>query len=91
MGGSDPHIKRGKPAPDIYLRTAELFPDHPKPEKCLVFEDAPMGVSAAIAAGMQVVAVPDPSTEAELFRHATLILPRMDCIKFEMFGLPPLK
>ena len=57
--GDDPRIERGKPAPDIYLLAArELGAD---PAQCLAIEDAPAGVEAARAAGMQVIAVPDPA------------------------------
>ncbi|MFT3992534.1 MAG: HAD family phosphatase [Luteolibacter sp.] len=48
----------GKPAPDIFLKAAELMGI--SPEKCLVLEDAPAGILAAQRAGMQVIAVPSP-------------------------------
>jgi HAD superfamily hydrolase (TIGR01509 family) len=47
---------RGKPAPDIFLKAAELI--GVAPEKCLVFEDAEPGLIGAKAAGMAVVRVP---------------------------------
>lgn len=50
-------IKRGKPAPDIYLEVAgRLGVD---PEKCLVFEDIIPGIQAGKNAGMRVCAVED--------------------------------
>ena len=50
-------IERGKPAPDIYLRTAEKL-GIPANE-CLVIEDSLSGIAAAKAAKMRVAAIPD--------------------------------
>ncbi len=47
----------GKSAPDIYLKVAEDLGTEPK--HCLVFEDIPLGMRSAKAAGMQVIAVRD--------------------------------
>ena len=51
-------VKTGKPAPDIFLRAAELL--GVKPERCLVLEDAPAGVMAGQLAGMTVISIPAP-------------------------------
>jgi mannitol-1-/sugar-/sorbitol-6-phosphatase len=48
-------IEHGKPAPDPYLRAAELL--GMDPARCLVVEDAPAGVQAAKAAGATVLAL----------------------------------
>ena len=50
-------IQRGKPHPDIYLRTAKKLKI--APEACFVIEDALAGVAAAKAANMRVAAIPD--------------------------------
>lgn len=50
-------VPNSKPAPDVYLKTAEGLKVEPK--DCLVFEDVPMGIMAGKNAGMQVCAVED--------------------------------
>src|SRR5215469_1375646 len=50
-------VRRGKPHPDIYLRTTKKLGMHP--EACLVIEDALAGVAAAKAANTRVAAIPD--------------------------------
>lgn len=55
-------VQNGKPAPDIFLKAAQLM--GVAPEKCLVLEDAPPGVIAAQAAGMQVITIPMPVVSA---------------------------
>ncbi len=76
--GDDPRVGRGKPAPDIFLlAAAELGAD---PSSCLVVEDAPAGVAAARAAGMQVVAVPDPGMDRDAFTDADTVLDSLAAI-----------
>lgn len=50
-------VKSGKPCPDVYLLSASDL--NVKPEKCLVFEDVPMGIMAGKNAGMRVCAIDD--------------------------------
>ena len=47
----------GKPAPDVYLMVSKEI--EVPPERCLVFEDVPMGILAGKNAGMKVCAVED--------------------------------
>lgn len=46
---------KGKPAPDPFLAAAEAL--NVAPNKCIVFEDADLGVQGAIAAGMDWVRI----------------------------------
>jgi mannitol-1-/sugar-/sorbitol-6-phosphatase len=48
-------VKRSKPHPDGYLTAAARLGI--QPADCLVFEDAPAGIEAGLAAGMKVVGV----------------------------------
>ena len=48
-------VGRGKPAPDVFLVAAQRL--GVAAPRCLVFEDAPMGITAAHAAGMPCVAL----------------------------------
>ena len=84
--GDEPDVKRGKPAPDIFLSAARRI--GAPPETTLVFEDAPSGLAAAKAAGMRVVVVPDANMDKTRYTGADLILDSL--LKFSPgeFGLP---
>lgn len=71
---SSDQVKRGKPYPDVYLKTAKLLGE--KPKNILVFEDSPNGVLAAKAAGMAVIAVPNKryKFDESKFKKADFIL-----------------
>ncbi|MGV9944000.1 HAD family hydrolase [Streptomyces sp. NPDC003401] len=45
-------VGKGKPAPDLFLYAAERM--GVAPQRCVVVEDSPLGVRAAVAAGMDV-------------------------------------
>ncbi|MFH9244555.1 HAD family hydrolase [Streptomyces lydicus] len=49
---SSEDVGRGKPAPDLFLYAAREM--GVAPERCVVVEDSPLGVQAAVAAGMDV-------------------------------------
>jgi mannitol-1-/sugar-/sorbitol-6-phosphatase len=57
-------VNRSKPHPDGYLAAAARL--GVEPAKCLVFEDAPAGIEAAMAAGMNVVGVKTTFFDKEL-------------------------
>jgi HAD superfamily hydrolase (TIGR01509 family) len=46
-------VARGKPAPDLFLYAAQHLTT--APERCLVIEDSPAGIDAALAAGMTAI------------------------------------
>lgn len=52
-------MEKGKPAPDIYLHTAQQLGI--EPQKCLALEDSRAGTKSALAAGMTCYTVPDLS------------------------------
>jgi HAD superfamily hydrolase (TIGR01509 family) len=68
---SDSDVEHGKPAPDIFLRAAELL--EVAPQACCVVEDSKPGVAAALAAGMPVIAITNTHPAKEL-RHATHVV-----------------
>ena len=63
-------VQQGKPAPDPYLRAAELL--GLDPNQCLAVEDSPTGAASAEAAGCPVLVVPCevpvPAAPARVFR-----------------------
>lgn len=65
-------ITHNKPAPDVYLFAASQL--GVQPNRCLVFEDSLVGVQAAKAAGMTVVAVPSRVTQTLDFSQADGII-----------------
>ena len=66
------HVKRGKPAPEIFLRAAKRL--RVKPSECIVFEDSLSGIEAAAAAGMPCVALSTTMQKKELRGRAALIV-----------------
>jgi HAD superfamily hydrolase (TIGR01509 family) len=74
-------VGRGKPAPDVFIEAARrlgVAADH-----CLVFEDAPMGIEAAQAAGMRVVALTTSFSSAHF--EALPTPPTLICSDFDDF------
>ena len=71
-----PEVKHAKPAPDIFLIAADAL--GMQPADCLVFEDAPSGLQAGKAAGMQVITVPDPNMDKAEYATADAILDSLE-------------
>jgi pseudouridine-5'-monophosphatase len=83
--GDDPRIRELKPAPDIFLLCAkELGAD---PAQCVVFEDSLAGVTAGRAAGMYVVALPDPAMDKSRYTEADLVINGFEQLSLDELGL----
>lgn len=74
-------ITNVKPAPDSYLEAARAL--GVDPALCIAFEDSDVGVQAAKAAGMKVVAVPNEYTKRMDFSPADLIVSSLEDVTFE--------
>lgn len=96
--GDDPSIKRGKPAPDIFLEAGKRLlqldsfdsEDQQLTKSFLVFEDAPSGVRAALNANMHVCWVHDKmlTLDPELSKSASAVMDSMEKFEPHNFGLP---
>ena len=69
-------VQNPKPDPEIYLLAAQKL--EVDPQDCLVLEDSPNGVQAAVAAGMNVIAVATPFTilglhSSQVLNHAWMV------------------
>jgi beta-phosphoglucomutase-like phosphatase (HAD superfamily) len=78
----------GKPAPDVFLVTAEQL-GYP-PQDVAVFEDSSAGIRAGRAAGMYVIAVPNPHypPSEEALRQADVVLPALTDFDPELLTKP---
>jgi len=68
-------VKRGKPDPEVFLTAASRL--EVAPVDAVVFEDALVGIAAAKAAGMRVVAVATTEPKDKL-EHADWVVDRLD-------------
>jgi len=64
-------IRKGKPDPEIFLKAANLL--GLLPGDCVVFEDSPFGVNAAISAGMKVIGI-NTLHNPQLISHADKVV-----------------
>ena len=71
---SSEEVPRGKPSPDVYLEAARRL--GVEPERCAAVEDSHSGIRSARAAGMRVVAIPNPSfpPDAAALAEADVVL-----------------
>jgi HAD superfamily hydrolase (TIGR01509 family) len=71
---SSEEVARGKPAPDVYLEAARRL--GVAPERAAAIEDSHSGIRSAKAAGMRVLAIPNPSfpPDEEALAEADVVL-----------------
>jgi HAD superfamily hydrolase (TIGR01509 family) len=71
---SSEEVARGKPSPDVYLEAARRL--GVAAERCAAVEDSHSGIRSARAAGMRVVAIPNPSfpPDAAALEEADVVL-----------------
>jgi beta-phosphoglucomutase len=65
-------VARSKPHPETYLRAAALL--NVDPSSCIVFEDSPKGVEAALNAGMQAIVLTTTHAYEEFHAYDNIIL-----------------
>jgi HAD superfamily hydrolase (TIGR01509 family) len=75
-------VEHGKPAPDIFLYSAERL--GVAPERCIVLEDTPTGIAAAKAAGMYAVQMRAASTAFPPLPEADLVLESLEDFPFSL-------
>ena len=71
---SSEEVERGKPSPDVYLEAVRRL--GVPPERSAAVEDSHSGIRSARAAGMRVVAIPNPSfpPDEDALREADVVL-----------------
>ena len=69
-------VARVKPDPELFLLAARRL--EVAPGRCVVFEDSPNGMRAALAAGMRCVAVPNVLTRSLERPEVDLVLDSLD-------------
>ncbi len=73
-------VKRGKPAPDIYLYAAEKL--NLVPENCIAVEDSPNGALSAVEAGCVTVMIPDmDKPEGDILKRVYSVEDNLDKLK----------
>jgi HAD superfamily hydrolase (TIGR01509 family) len=80
------NVPRGKPHPDLFLHAASEM--GVEPDRCVVVEDTPSGVTAGVSAGMPVFGYAADSDEQELRRAGATTFSSMRRLP-ELLGLSP--
>ncbi len=71
-------VTRGKPDPQVFLLAAERL--GVSAARCMVIEDAPLGIAAARAAGMRCVGLVSSGRTAEALCEADLVIDRLEML-----------
>jgi putative hydrolase of the HAD superfamily len=74
-------VERAKPRPDLYLEALRLL--GLQPDEAIAFEDSVNGIRAAKAAGVLVVAVPNPITETFALDEADLLVTSLEDVPLD--------
>lgn len=64
-------VALSKPHPETFLKAAQLL--HAEPGECIVFEDAPKGVEAALNAGMKAVVITTMHGKEEFAQYPNVL------------------
>ncbi len=83
LSGED--VENGKPAPDVFLKAAEIL--GVKPSECIVIEDSTNGVKAGVAAGMKVLGYINPTSGEQDLSKASCITDDFKKYNFEKLSL----
>jgi HAD superfamily hydrolase (TIGR01509 family) len=78
VSSTDPAVKDGKPAPDVFLYAASRL--GVPPEECWVLEDSLNGIRAAHAAGAAAIMVPDTMAPTEEIRRICTVFPDLGAV-----------
>jgi HAD superfamily hydrolase (TIGR01509 family) len=84
---SSEEVPRGKPSPDVYLEAARRL--GVDPARCGAVEDSHNGIRSAKAAGMRVVAVPNPHypPDDEALALADVVVASIGELQLEHFAV----
>jgi HAD superfamily hydrolase (TIGR01509 family) len=84
---SSQEVLRGKPSPDVYLEAARRL--GADPARCGAVEDSHSGIRSAKAAGMRVVAVPNPHypPDDEALALADVVVASIGELQLEHFAV----
>lgn len=77
---SGEELKNGKPAPDIFLKAAELL--NTEPDDCVVLEDSSNGVKAAKSAGMKCIAYKNLNSGIQDLSLADIIVNTLEKLNY---------